>query len=70
MFPGGPAGGVAIELALSVKTLADYERILRWYGAALDYRQIRWFCATATIQKRIAGTRHCATAMWRWVNER
>ena len=53
-IPGGPAGGIAIELELSGKKLADHERILRWYGAALDYQQVRWFCATTAIRERIA----------------
>jgi hypothetical protein len=54
VLPGGPAGGIAVELELSAKREAEYARILRWYGAALDYRRVRWFCATPALQRRIA----------------
>jgi hypothetical protein len=54
LVPGRPPGEVAIELELSGKTLAAYARILRWYGAALDYRRVWWFCATEAIRRRIA----------------
>jgi hypothetical protein len=53
-LPGGPSGGVAIELELSGKKLADYERILRWYGSVLDYRRVWWFCGTDAVCRRIA----------------
>jgi hypothetical protein len=53
-LPGGPLGGIAIELELSGKKLADYERILRWYGSVLDYRRVWWFCGTDTMRRRIA----------------
>lgn len=52
--PGGPAGGIAIELELSGKNTDEYARILRWYGGALDYRRVWWFCATSALQRKIA----------------
>jgi hypothetical protein len=45
---------VAIELELSGKKPAEYERILRWSGSTLDYRQVAWFCATPALQRRLA----------------
>jgi hypothetical protein len=53
-LPDGPAGGIAVELELSDKTTEEYGRILRWYGAALDYRRVRWFCRTPAIRGRLA----------------
>jgi hypothetical protein len=54
VLPGGPPGGIAVELELSAKREAEYARILRWYGAALDYRRVRWFCATPALQRKVA----------------
>jgi hypothetical protein len=51
-LPDGLA--VAVELELSGKTTEEYSRILRWYGAALDYRRVRWFCATPALQRKVA----------------
>jgi hypothetical protein len=52
--PSGPPGGVAIELELSPKRLAEYARILRWYGGTLDYQRVWWFCATPALHRRLA----------------
>jgi hypothetical protein len=54
VLPGGSTGGVAVELELSAKREAEYARILRWYGAALDYRRVWWFCATPTLVRKVA----------------
>jgi hypothetical protein len=54
VLPDGPPGGTAVELELSAKREAEYARILRWYGAALDYRRVWWFCAMPSLQRRIA----------------
>jgi hypothetical protein len=51
-LPSGPA--IAVELELSGKTTEEYGRILRWYGAALDYRRVWWFCATPALARKIA----------------
>jgi hypothetical protein len=52
LLPGGPPGGIAIELERSAKKQAEYERILRWYGAA-DYHRVVWFCATEALRRRL-----------------
>jgi hypothetical protein len=52
--PGGPAGGVAVELELSGKTTDEYARILRWYGGALAYRRVWWFCATPALARKVS----------------
>jgi hypothetical protein len=52
--PGGPVGGVAIELERSAKKQAEYERICRWYAGASDYRLVVWFVATDALQRRLA----------------
>lgn len=54
VVPGGLAGGVAVELELSVKRWTEYGRILRWYAGALDYRRVRWFCARPATRQRLA----------------
>ncbi len=53
-LPGGPAGGIAVELELSGKKADEYGRILRWYAGALDYRRVWWFCATPALRRKIA----------------
>ena len=52
--PSGPPGGSAVELELSPKRLAEYERILRWYGGTLDYQRVWWFCATPALHQRLS----------------
>jgi hypothetical protein len=49
----GPSGDVAVEVELSGKKLAEYARILRWYGGEFDYRRVLWFCATPAIHQRL-----------------
>jgi len=39
---------------LSRRTAEEHSRVLRWYGAALDYRRVRWFCATPALTRRVA----------------
>jgi hypothetical protein len=53
VLPDGPPGGIAVELELSAKREAEYARILRWYGAALDYRRVWWFCATPALARTV-----------------
>ena len=53
--PGGPPGGIAVELELSGKNADEYGRILRWYAGTLAYRRAWWFCATPAIRRKIAG---------------
>jgi hypothetical protein len=50
----GPAGGISVEFERSGKTTEEYGRVLRWYGAALDDRRVRWFCATPALRRRVA----------------
>jgi hypothetical protein len=45
---------VAVELEVTSKKERDYERILRWYGGALTYRQVTWFCTTEAVRRRLA----------------
>jgi hypothetical protein len=52
--PGGPPGGIAVELELSGKNTDEYGRILGWYAGALAYRRVWWFCATAALRHKIA----------------
>jgi hypothetical protein len=53
-WAGGPDGGVAIELELSTKKQAEYERIFRWYAGASDYRRVVWFVVGEALQRRLA----------------
>lgn len=44
---------VAVELELATKKQSEYERIFRWYGAALAYRRVVWFVAAAALRRRL-----------------
>jgi Replication-relaxation len=46
-------GRTAIELELSAKPRAAYERILRWYAGAAEFEQVRWFVRSETLRRRL-----------------
>jgi hypothetical protein len=54
IVPGGPVGGIAVELELSAKKADEYGRIPRWYAGALACRRVWWSCATAALERKIA----------------
>jgi hypothetical protein len=56
LVPGGPKGGIAVELELSAKKADEHGRILRWYAGTLDYRRVWWFCATPALARKIAAS--------------
>ena len=48
-----PSSRWAVEVELSGKRTAEYERIFRWYAGEHGYRRVAWYTAAAPLRRRL-----------------